>query len=220
MINQPLLLAFFCFLAGTLLAQSDQQSQKRDLEQLLSAAVPFAKQMLIKYGEFFPYSSSMNSDGKISAVGGYTGSERPKSTEVIDLLRAVFRREAEVGKIRACAVVYDIRTVPPGKTQKTDAIAVELDHRAGMSIVVVYGRHASIAFMSTRFARLLVAGHGMAYGRTFFVCSHGCTCSIRATLPSRFVEAVSKVVDGKSRPDVREHVLHRAAELNAENDEP
>jgi len=27
------------------------------------------------------------------------------------------------------------RTVPPGKTEKTNAIAVELDHRGGMSIV-------------------------------------------------------------------------------------
>jgi hypothetical protein len=30
---------------GTLLAQNDQQSEKHDLEQLLSAAVPFAEQM-------------------------------------------------------------------------------------------------------------------------------------------------------------------------------
>ena len=138
MIHESLLLVFFGFVGGTLLAQNDQQRQKHDLEQLLSAAVLFAEQMLTKHGEFFPYGSSMNSDGKISAVGGYTGSEHPKSTEVIDLLRAGFRREAEAGKIRACALVYDIRTVPPGKTEKTDAIAVELDHRGGMSVVVVY----------------------------------------------------------------------------------
>jgi hypothetical protein len=136
--SQSLLFVFFCFVGGTLLAQTDQQRQKSDLEQLLSFVVPFAEQTLTKNGEFFPYGSSMNSDGKMSGVGGYTGSEHPKSAEVIDLLRAGFRHEAEAGKIRACAVVYDIRTVPPGKKEKTDAIAVELDHRGGMSIVVVY----------------------------------------------------------------------------------
>ena len=138
MVHESLLPVFLCFVCGTLLAQNDQQRQKNELEQLLSAAVPFAEQMLTKHGEFFPYGSSMNGDGKISAVEGYTGSEHPKSTELIDQLRAGFRREAEAGKLRACALVYDIRTVPPGKTEKTDAIAVELDHRGGMSIVVVY----------------------------------------------------------------------------------
>jgi hypothetical protein len=94
MIHQSVLLVFLCFVGGTVLAQNDQQHQKHDLEQLLSAAVPFAEQMLMNHGEFFPYGSSMNGDGKISAVGGYTGGEHPKSTERIGLLRAGFRREA------------------------------------------------------------------------------------------------------------------------------
>jgi len=105
---------------------------------MLSAVVPFAEQMLKKHGEFYPYGATMNGEGKISSVAGYTGSEHPQSTEVIGMLKAAFRRDAEAGKIRACALVYDIRTVPPGKTQKMDAVAVDLDHRDGMSIVVVY----------------------------------------------------------------------------------
>jgi hypothetical protein len=57
---------------------------------------------------------------------------------MIDLLRAAFRRQAQEGTIMACALAYDIRTIPPGQSQKTDAIAVNLDHRGGMSIVVIY----------------------------------------------------------------------------------
>ncbi len=34
------LFVFFCFVSRTLLAQTDQQGQKRDLEQLLSSVVP------------------------------------------------------------------------------------------------------------------------------------------------------------------------------------
>jgi hypothetical protein len=34
-------------------------------------------------------------------------------------------------------VVYDVRTIPPGATEKTDAIAVRLDHQAGYSVVVM-----------------------------------------------------------------------------------
>ncbi len=100
--------------------------------------MPFAEQMLTKYGEFIPYGSTMNSDRKIASVGGDTGDEHPKSQEMIDLLRAAFRRQAQEGTIMACALAYDIRTIPPGQSQKTDAIAVNLDHRGGMSIVVIY----------------------------------------------------------------------------------
>jgi hypothetical protein len=138
MMNSGLILACFCFATATLFAQSDKESQKRDFDRLLSSVLPFAEQMLTKSGEFFPYGSTMNSDGKIAAVAGYTGVEQPKSQEVIDLLKGTFHRQAENGTIKACALAYDIRTIPPGQTQKTDAIAVNLDHRGGMSIVAIY----------------------------------------------------------------------------------
>jgi hypothetical protein len=122
----------------SLIAESDERSQKHDLEQLLSAVMPFAEQMLMKYGEFIPYGSTVNGDGKIAAVGGDTGDQHPKSQETIDLLRGAFRRQAQAGTIVACALVYDIRTIPPGQSKKTDAVAVNLDHRGGMSIIVIY----------------------------------------------------------------------------------
>ena len=100
-------------------AQKDSQGQKEELEKLLSAAMPFAEQMLKTHGEFYPYGSTMDSRGKITQVGGYTGTEHPKSTELIDLLKAAFRSDAKAGKIAACALVYDIRTVPPGKKEQT-----------------------------------------------------------------------------------------------------
>lgn len=136
--TKALVLAFFCFTTGTtLLAQSDKESQKHELEQLLSAVMPFAQQMLTKYGEFIPYGWTMSSDGKIAAVGGDIGDEHPKSKEMMDFLQGAFHRQAQDGIIKACALVYDIRTTPPGQTQKTDAVAVNLDHRGGMSIVVI-----------------------------------------------------------------------------------
>ena len=80
----------------------------------------------------------MDGEGKISATSGYTGTEHPASTELIKLLKAAFTHDAKAGKIMACALVYDVKTVPPGKTEKTDAIRVDLDHRDGMSLAVVY----------------------------------------------------------------------------------
>ena len=42
------------------------------------------------------------------------------------------------GEIRASCIVYDILTFPPGREQKQDAIAIEIDHRDEYSVVVVF----------------------------------------------------------------------------------
>jgi hypothetical protein len=118
--------------------EKNSAAQKHDVEQLLKVALPFAVQMLTNHGEFYPFGATMDTNGKIANVGGYTGDEHPKSTELIDLLKGAFRREGETGKIMACALVYDIRTTPPGQTEKTDAVAVDLDHRDGLSVIMAY----------------------------------------------------------------------------------
>lgn len=119
-------------------SQKDTNAQKQDFERLLKATLPFAEHMLTNHGEFYPYGATMERTGKITSVGGYTGNEHPNSTEVIDLLKGAFRAQAKTNGIMACALAYDIRTVPPGQTEKTDAIAIALDHRDGLSVVMVY----------------------------------------------------------------------------------
>ena len=132
------ILAVFIGASATVGAPKDTKTQKLELEKLLDVMVPFAKQMLTNHGEFYPYGATMDANGKITSVGGYTGDEQPKSAEVIDLLRAAYRRDGQSSRIMACSLAYDIRTIPPGQTEKADAVAVELDHRDGMSLVVVY----------------------------------------------------------------------------------
>lgn len=100
--------------------------------------MPFAEKMLTKHGEFIPFGASMTPDGKVAMVSGDVGEEHPKSQAVIDLLWASFRREGAEGKILCCAVAYDVRVNHPTTGQKTDAVAIGLDHRDGMSITVYY----------------------------------------------------------------------------------
>jgi hypothetical protein len=112
--------------------------QKQQLESLLKVVLPFGEMMLKNHGEFYPYGATMDVDEKITNVGGYTGDEHPKFVEVIKLLKGAFRRDGATGKIVACALVYDTRFTPPGQTEKTDAMAVDLDHRDGMSVTMIY----------------------------------------------------------------------------------
>jgi hypothetical protein len=57
--------------------------------------------MLAKHGEFYPFGSSMTTDGKIVAHGAYDGDENPPSQQLIDLLTHAFRQQAVAGQIRA-----------------------------------------------------------------------------------------------------------------------
>lgn len=114
------------------------QSYKEECEQLMNFLIPAAQRLLEKHGEFFPLGAAMQADGKIAVVATYEGDEHPPSQRVIDSLTEAFRRGAKDGKYRATGLAYDILTVPPGSKEKTDAVAVRLDHAGGYSVVVVF----------------------------------------------------------------------------------
>ena len=111
---------------------------KDEAEDLLNRLLPFAKQMLEKHGEFYPFGAAMLRDGSITAVAYKENDEHPPSKQVIDNLLTVYRTAAKTNTYRAVGIAYVITTLPPGATEKTDAIAIRLDHVTGYSVVVVF----------------------------------------------------------------------------------
>ena len=111
---------------------------KEDVEKLMNDLMPLAEKMLKENGEFFPYGGVITAEGKIVHHGAYTGIEQPKSADVIKLLIESFQKSAEEKKVIATAIIYDIKTIPPGQTEKTDAICVSLEHRDGYFVEVVF----------------------------------------------------------------------------------
>ncbi|KFJ85699.1 MULTISPECIES: hypothetical protein [Vibrio] len=108
---------------------------KEDAQHLFDSVLPFAEKMLAEYGEFYPYGAAMTLTGDVVDVSVFEGNEYPPSTEIIDLLNSAFLKAAANREYRTTAVVYDVRiTLPSG--QLSDAIAVNLDHISGYSIVV------------------------------------------------------------------------------------
>jgi hypothetical protein len=100
------------------------------MDALLNAALPFARQQLATHGEFFPYGLAMTHDGQITMAAGYTGTEQPPSTEVLQILYEGLRAQAQQN--RGAAVVSDVRL----RGQGTDAIQVEVEHREGVALKV------------------------------------------------------------------------------------
>ena len=114
-------------------------SPKEECEQLMGQVLmPFAKKMLEEHQEFLPFGGSILADGTLTSVGSYTGEESPHSNQVIEFLLGAFRAQAKQKQIRASGIAFDVRVVPPGESEKTDAIAVRLDHAGGFSVIVFH----------------------------------------------------------------------------------
>ena len=113
-------------------------TSKADCEKLMTAMLPFAEKMLRQHGEFFPFGGALDKRGEVVTVGGTDGREQPPSADVIRLLKEGFVQGAKSGKYRATALIYDVRVMLPSNGQKSDAIAVALNHRDHYSVVVMF----------------------------------------------------------------------------------
>jgi len=102
----------------------------------MNMLVGFAQQMLGKQKSFIPFGASMSADGAITAVAGDVGKEHPEAQEMIDFLTTALKQLAAAGTIRASGICIDVRTIPPGQTEKTDAILARLEHKDGEAIDV------------------------------------------------------------------------------------
>lgn len=113
-------------------------SPKAECETLLGSVLPFAQQMLRQHGEFYPFGGAMRPDGQIVSIGGYEGNEHPPSADLIRLIKKGFVEAARTGSYKATALVYDVRVTLPSNGEKSDAIAVSLNHQGGYSVVVLF----------------------------------------------------------------------------------
>ena len=127
---------------------------REDLDNLLSACIPFAQQMLGKRGSFLPFGCTMNPSGEISLSAGYDDKPGIGAQEIADLLLEGFRAGAVQGEYKAIALCVDVRVDSPHGSGKTDAIRVTLEENGGEAVNV---------FMPYR-KRVL---RGMVYGELF-----------------------------------------------------
>jgi hypothetical protein len=111
---------------------------KSECEMLLGAVLPFAEQMLRDHGEFHPYGAAMKLDGEIVSVAVYDGREFAPSIDTIKLLKDAFIRAAYERTYKATAHAYDVRVKLPTNGEKSDAVAISLNHEDGYSVVVLF----------------------------------------------------------------------------------
>lgn len=107
---------------------------KQESEKLMNAVLPLAEKMLKEYGEFYPYGGYMKPSGEIVDVGADDpDTDRPKSKDLIYVLRSSFQEMARAKQCKAVAIVFDVAVDLPGSHQKSDAIQVCVEHVNGYS---------------------------------------------------------------------------------------
>ena len=105
-----------------------------DLDQLLSASLEAATQLLSADGEFYPFAVALTEAGELVAPAVDPGEDQPSAETVVTLLLDALREGRE--GIRAAALVSDV-TIAGDPGQERDAIRVELEPRVGDAVTVV-----------------------------------------------------------------------------------
>jgi hypothetical protein len=106
------------------------------LEQLRRISVSLAVRVMCDLGELMPIAAVLKENGDIAAVGGETGDEGLDRSHRIERLRFRLRRDVDRRGYVATAVIYDalVADEAANAVDARDAIAIELDHRDGVSL--------------------------------------------------------------------------------------
>lgn len=108
-----------------------------EAEDLAHDTLAYAQKLLTEQGGFAPFGTLIQAAGDRSVIG----SDEGDVTEAIEGLRRAFRGEAQAGLIRASAVCFDIVTRPPGSSEDTDAICIEVESRDGFCRALIVPYH-------------------------------------------------------------------------------
>ena len=113
------------------------------LEQLRRIGVSLAVRVMCDLGELQPMAAVLKENGDIVAVGGEPGDGALHRAHRIERLRFRLRRDINRRGYVATAVIYDALTSDdaPGAVDARDAIALELDHRDGVSLLALVPYH-------------------------------------------------------------------------------
>jgi hypothetical protein len=111
---------------------------KCESETLMNAVLPVAERMLKQHGEFYPYGGCTRLDGTITHIGATDAdTDRPKSKDLLFVLKDSLREMAGRRECKAVAVVFDVSiTLPSG--ERSDAIQVNIEHAGGYSVEVFF----------------------------------------------------------------------------------
>ena len=103
----------------------------KDIQALINIFFPFGEELLIKFGEFFPYAGATTINGEFVSIGNPDPNEQADSKKRIAQLKSDLLLGS--GQYLVAAIFYDVRTKDSVTGETSDAIAVFVEHKDGNS---------------------------------------------------------------------------------------
>lgn len=101
---------------------SDQQ-----LTALLEYCVGFARQMIEKAGEFYPFGAEIDASGELKALGFSDGGEKPSSQELYAFAQSALTQRAAEGAVLGAAIAANVNIPPQFESKYPDGIRVHVE---------------------------------------------------------------------------------------------
>ncbi len=102
-----------------------------DIQAFINIFFPFAEELIIKFGEFFPYAGATTNEGEFVSVGFREENEHLSFEKVISNLKNSLKKGNE--KYIVCAVFYEVTTKDAETGKNQDNIVVFVEHKDGGS---------------------------------------------------------------------------------------
>lgn len=139
-----------------------EEQVREDANEVLNAAVSYAKRMLRRYGEFGPFGYRMNREGEVALEAVAQHDMPPEPALLLDLLYGQLSERAKKGLLLAAATASNVTMGKPSKEGFEDAVMVEIEHKNGYCIKafvpyrITGGQLHGIFPRVVRFGKLLV----------------------------------------------------------------
>lgn len=121
------------------------------LSALLTKCTDFARTMLERAGDFYPFGATLSKDGTLGSAGGYNGQERPKPQEIYTLLAQAFKADALNGNVLATALAANVNIPPEYSPSAPDGVRVHVEAAGFSRFIYVPYRITKRGFLKKTF---------------------------------------------------------------------
>lgn len=108
-----------------------EKQEIEDIQALINIFFPFAEELIIKFGEFYPYAGATTTEGEFVSVGFHEENKHLSLEKVILSLKNSLKEGSE--KYIVAGIFYNARTKDAETGESQDAIAVFVETKSGES---------------------------------------------------------------------------------------
>jgi len=102
-----------------------------DVQALINIFFPFAEELIVKFGEFYPFAGASTTESDFVSVGFHEDNKHLAPDKVVANLKTALKKDSE--KFIVTAVFFEVKTNDMETGETEDAIGVFVEHKNGAS---------------------------------------------------------------------------------------